>query len=232
MTDPDFGHTALAFLRLQSWLSPSFPNGAYSYSHGLEWAVEAGYVFDRKSLIEWLEADLCYGYGRNEAIFFSEAYRCVADDAEDRLRQLAELAAASRGTSEFLLESAQQSSACLATHRNVWPDRILDVFSNPNCPPVPAVLLGARAARERIAVDIALPAFLHSYVANLVSAGVRLVPLGQTDGQFAIAALERAILSRSEIAGRETVSDLGSAGVMVELASIAHELQYTRLFRS
>ncbi|MGY4353855.1 urease accessory protein UreF [Bradyrhizobium sp. i1.7.7] len=95
-----------------------------------------------------------------------------------------------------------------------------------------AVLLGARAARERIAVDIALPAFLHSYVANLVSAGVRLVPLGQTDGQLAIAALELPILSRSEVASRETVDDLGSAGLMVELASIAHELQYTRLFRS
>jgi urease accessory protein len=232
MTDESYGHTALAFLRLQSWLSPSFPNGAYSYSHGLEWAVEAGYVSDRCSLIDWLEADLCCGSGRNEAIFFSEAYRCVAEGAEEELPQLAELAAASRGTSEFALESAQQSSACLTTLRSVWPDRILDIFSGPECPPVLAVLLGARAARERIAVEIALPAFLHSYVANLVSAGVRLVPLGQTDGQLAIAALERPILSRSEIASRETVDDLGSAGVMVELASIAHELQYTRLFRS
>ncbi|KGT78202.1 urease accessory protein UreF [Bradyrhizobium japonicum] len=232
MTDQTYGQTALAFLRLQSWLSPSFPNGAYSYSHGLEWAVEAGYVSDRRSLIEWLEADLCYGSGRNEAIFFSEAYRCVAEGAEDQLPELAELAAASRGTSEFVLESAQQSSACLTTLRSVWPDRILDMFSDPKCPPVLAVLLGARAARERIAADIALPAFLHSYVANLVSAGVRLVPLGQTDGQLAIAALELPILSRSEIASRETVDDLGSAGLMVELASIAHELQYTRLFRS
>jgi len=232
MTDPDYGHTALAFLRLQSWLSPSFPNGAYSYSHGMEWAVEAGYVFDRRSLIDWLEADLCYGSGRNEAIFFGEAYRCVVEGAEEELPPLAELAAASRGTSEFVLESAQQSSACLTTLRSVWPDRILDIFSDPNCPPVLAVLLGARAAREQIGVEIALPAFLHSYVANLVSAGVRLVPLGQTDGQLAIAALEQAILTRSEIASRETVADLGSAGVMVELASIAHELQYTRLFRS
>ncbi len=163
---------ALAFLRLQSWLSPSFPNGAYSYSHGLEWAVEAGHVSDRRSLIDWLEADLCHGSGRNEAIFFSEAYRCVAAGVEDRLPDLAVLAAASRGTAEFVLESAQQSSASLATLRRVWPDRILDIFSDPECPPVLAVLLGARAARERIAIDIALPAFLHSYVANLVSAGV------------------------------------------------------------
>ncbi|WP_256461388.1 urease accessory protein UreF [Bradyrhizobium barranii] len=149
MTDQSYGRKALAFLRLQSWLSPSFPNGAYSYSHGLEWAVEAGYVSDRRSLVDWLEADLCYGSGRNEAIFFSEAYRCVAEGAEDQLPELAELAAASRGTSEFVLESAQQSSACLTTLRSVWPDRILDMFSDPKCPPVLAVLLGARADRRR-----------------------------------------------------------------------------------
>jgi urease accessory protein len=67
--------TPQAFLRLQSWLSPSFPKGAYSYSHGLEWAVEAGYIDSRLSLVDWLEADLCYGTGRNEAIFFCEAFR-------------------------------------------------------------------------------------------------------------------------------------------------------------
>ncbi|MET4220805.1 urease accessory protein [Bradyrhizobium sp. LB7.2] len=232
MTDENPEYSALAFIRLLSWLSPSFPNGAYSYSHGLEWAVEAGYISDRRSLIEWLEADLCYGSGRNEAIFFIEAYRCVTEAAENQLPHLAELAAASRGTSEFALEAAQQSSAYLTTLRRAWPDRVLDIFSDPKCPPVSAVLLGVCSARSQIPVGIALPAFLHSYVANLVSAGVRLVPLGQTDGQFAIAALEQAILSRSEIATRETVDDLGSAGVMAELASIAHELQYTRLFRS
>src|SRR5262249_19900339 len=110
MIDRQFEHVPLAFLRLQSWLSPSFPNGAYSYSHGLEWAVEANYVSDRASLVEWLVADLCYGSGRNEAIFFSNAHRCVTECDETELLRLAELAAAFRGTSEFALESIQQSS--------------------------------------------------------------------------------------------------------------------------
>ena len=79
---------------------------------------------------------------------------------------------------------------------------------------------------------VALPAFLHSYVANLVTAGVRLIPLGQTDGQLAIAELENAILFASAQGRCATLDDLGSAGFMVELASIAHETQYTRLFRS
>src|SRR5262249_4244467 len=148
MTNGPLEHLPLALLRLQSWLSPSFPNGAYSYSHGLEWAVEAGYVSDRVSLVEWLEADLCYGSGRSEAIFFRCAPQWAPECDEVELLRLAELAAAFRGTSEFALESIQQSSACLATLRRVWPDRILELFAEMQFPPVLAVILGTRLARE------------------------------------------------------------------------------------
>jgi urease accessory protein len=232
MKSEEFPCSPLPLLRLQSWLSPTFPNGAYSYSHGLEWAVEAGYIHDRPSLVDWLEADLCYGSGRNEAVFFSEAYRCAVNDDRVELMRVAEVAAASRGTSEFALESSQQATACLNTLRQVWPDRILDFFSEIQFQPVPAVVLGARSAKERIPACVALPAFLHSYVANLVIAGVRLIPLGQTDGQLAIAELEDAVFSASAQGTCATLDDLGSAGFMVEFASIAHETQYTRLFRS
>ncbi len=231
-SDGQSGVSSLALLRLQSWLSPTFPNGAYSYSHGLEWAVEAGFVNDRESLVDWLDADLCHGSGRNEAIFFSEAYRCALKDDPAKLRLVAELAAASRGTSEFALESSQQATACLSMLRLVWPDRALQTLSEFPSQPVVAVILGARFAKEKIPLHLALPAFLLAYVANSVNAGVRLIPLGQTDGQRAIAELESAVLIASQRGGRATLDDLGSAGVMVELSSIAHETQYTRLFRS
>src|SRR6476646_11359950 len=129
MSDESYRFPAPALLRLQSWLSPAFPTGAYSYSHGLEWAVEAGYINDRKSLVDWLEADLSYGSGRNEAIFFSEAWRCAMDDDRAKLYEIAELAAAFRGSSEFARGSSQQGAACLATLRRVWPDRLLDWLS-------------------------------------------------------------------------------------------------------
>ena len=232
MTSEEFPCSPLSFLRLQSWLSPTFPNGAYSYSHGLEWAVDAGHVYDRSSLVDWLEGDLCYGSGRNEAVFFTEGYRCAIDNDQAKLMRVAEVAAASRGTSEFALESSQQAAACLNTLRQVWFDQILDFFSEMQFQPVLAVVLGARSAKERIPARVALPAFLHSYVANLVTAGVRLIPLGQTDGQLAIAELENAVLFASAQGTCATLDDLGSAGFMVELASIAHETQYTRLFRS
>jgi urease accessory protein len=226
------GVSSLALLRLQSWLSPTFPNGAYSYSHGLEWAVEAGFVSDRQSLVDWLAADLCHGSGRNEAIFFSEAYRCAIENNTAKLTLVAELAAVHRGTSEFALESSQQASACLSMLSHVWPGRILQTLAEFQSQPVLAVVLAARFAAEEIPVGLALPAFLQGYIANLVNAGVRLIPLGQTDGQRAIAELESAVLLVSQQGCGATLDDLGSAGFMVELSSMAHETQYTRLFRS
>ena len=226
----------VSLLRLQTWLSPAFPTGSYSYSHGLEWAVEAGHVHDRKSLVDWLEADLYYGSGRNEAIFFSEAWRCAVDDNYAKLLEIVELAAAFRGTSELALESSQQAAAYLAMLRKVWPNRILDWLSEMLCErhiqPAVAVVLGVRSAREGIPVSLALPVLLQSYLANLVTAGVRLIPLGQTDGQLAIAELEEAVLAASAQAKKATIDDLGSVAFMVDLASMAHETQYTRLFRS
>ena len=226
----------VALLGLQSWLSPAFPTGAYSYSHGLEWAVEAGYINDRKSLVDWLDADLCYGSGRNEAIFFYQAWRCAMKHDRAKLFEIAELAAAFRGTSEFALESSQQGAACLTTLRQVWPDSLLDWLSETlrqhRIQPALAVVLGVRSATQTIPASIALPAYVQSYMANLVTAGVRLVPLGQTDGQLAIAELEQTILAASVQAEKATIDDLGSAAFMVDLASMKHETQYTRLFRS
>lgn len=226
----------LALLRLQSWLSPSFPSGSYSYSHTLEWAVQAGYIDDHETLIDWLQADLRYGSGRNEAIFFVEAWRSSAHDDLPKLLEIAELAGAFRGTSEFALESSQQGAGCLSTLRRVWPDKVLDRLSQwlseGHVPPALGVVHGVASAKQGIPADLALPAFMQSYVANLVTAAVRLIPLGQTDGQRAIAALEEAVLATTDAALRATIDDLGSAAFMVDLASMRHETQYTRLFRS
>src|SRR5262245_37668095 len=232
MSDEQVRCPQLAFLRLQSWLSPSFPTGAYSYSHGIEWAVEAGHINDRKSLVDWLAADLRHGAGRNEAIFFGEAWRYAMDEDCAKLVEIAELATAFRGTSEFALESSQQAAAWLVMLSRVWPDRLLDRLAKALCErdvqPTPTVVFAVCSARQGIPASLACPAFLQSYIANLVTAGVRLIPLGQMDGQLAIAALEELVLATSGHAKTATIDDLGSAALMVELASMAHETQYTR----
>ena len=236
MSDEPCELAPLALLRQQSWLSPAFPTGSYSYSHAIEWAVQAGHIHDRESLVDWLEADLCYGSGRNEAIFFIEAWRSAKENDCEKLLELAELAAAFRGTSEFALETWQQATACLATLRRVWPDPLLEslseLLSEFRIAPALSVVLGVRSATQGIPTTLALPAFLQSYLANLVTAGVRLIPLGQSDGQFAIAELERAVLALAAQAQAATTRDLGSAAFMVDLSCASHETQYTRLFRS
>src|SRR5262249_7386127 len=159
----------------------------------------------------------------NEAIFFREAWHSTVANDRAKLLRIAEFAMTFRGTAEFALESSQQASACLATLRGTWPDRFLDWFADAllesRLQPALAVVLGARVARQGIPVDVALPAFLQSNATNLVTAGVRLIPLGQTDGQRAIAELEQAVLNASAQAEATTIDDLGSAAFMVDLAS-------------
>jgi urease accessory protein len=225
-----------ALLRLQSWLSPAFPTGAYSYSHGLEAAVESRQVHDRASLVDWLDADLRYGSARNEAIVFFEAWRGAAAGDRARLLEIAELAAAFRGTAEFALEASQQGHSCLATMREVWPCPAIDWFAESlrerRIPAAVPVVIGVGSATEGIPMGMALRAFVHAFIGNLVNAGVRLIPLGHTDGQRVIAALEPAVLDASACAMTASIDALGSAAFMVDLASMSHETQYTRLFRS
>src|SRR5262245_35445421 len=232
----ELGCAPRSLLRLQSWLSPAFPTGSYSYSHALEWAVESKQVHDRASLVDWLGADLRYGSPRNDAIFFVEAWRSAAVEDHARLLAISEFSAAFRGTAEFALETSQQADSCLATFRQVWPDPLTEWPSESlrvrRLHAVLPVVVAVRAAAQGVPADVALRAFLQAFVGNLVTAGVRLIPLGQTDGQRAIAALEDAVLDAGERAMTAGLDDLGAAALMVELASVLHETQYTRLFRS
>ena len=120
--------------------------------------------------------------------------------------------------------------------RRAWPDPLLDwlvkELGENEVSASLAVVLGARSATQGVPLELALPAFLQSYMSNLVTAAVRLIPLGQTAGQLAVAGLEEVILAASVRALTGTLDDLGSAAFGVDLASMAHETQYTRLFRS
>src|SRR5262249_19535746 len=171
-----------------------------------------------------------------EAIVFVEAWRCVTAGDRARLLEIAELAAAYRGTAELALEASQQGASCLATLGEVWPDPTSEWLAHAlrprRLPAILPVVIAARAATEGVPVGVAVGAFLHAFAGNLVNAGVRLIPLGQTDGQRIVAALEDAVLAAGGCAMTATIDDLGSAAFMVDLASMSHETQYTRLVRS
>lgn len=222
-----------ALLRLQIWLSPAFPVGGFSYSHGLEYAVEAGLVCDRATLQDWIGTLLLHGTGRSDGMLLGAAWRTVR---EDGAAAVAELAAAFRGTSELARESALQGAAFLAAVRAVWPDAELEDWAGrlaaAGIAPVLPVAVGAVCRCHGVPLATALPLYLQAFAANLVSAAVRLVPLGQTDGLRAIAALEPVIGEAAHRSAAADLDELGTATPMLDWCSMRHETQYTRLFRS
>jgi urease accessory protein len=219
-------------LRLQSWLSPAFPIGAFSYSHGLEYAVEAGLVHDRVSLIDWLQADLRHGSGRCEGVFLATAIR--AENAE--FLEIAELAAVSFASRELALEGLSQGEAFVLTVMRAWPNDALQerraLLRRAGIAPTLAIAMAMACAAHGIDPAAALHLYLQAWSANLINAALRLIPLGQTDGQLAQAALEGTVTATAQEAGTATLDALGSAAIMVDWASMQHENQYTRLFRS
>jgi urease accessory protein len=222
---------ASALYRLMAWLSPAFPVGAFSYSSGIEWAVEAGDIKDAATLKAWLGVMLADGGGFCDAVFFAHAHRAVDDDKT--LHAVAELAAAFAPSRERHLETTAQGNAFIEATRAAWPcaaiDRLKTIWDGPVAYPV---AVAVAAAGHGIALEPALAAYLQAVAANWVSAGVRLIPLGQSDGQRVLAALEPAVAATAQRALKAKLDDIGSAAFRADLASARHETQYTRLFRS
>ena len=219
--------------RLLAWTSPAFPVGGYAYSHGLEWAVEAGRVGNAETLRNWIEACVCGGAGRVDGALFCAAWRAVTEDDETAFARLAARARAQRGSAETALESRQQGAAFLETVHAAWPDGALARWAAQlDGAPAHSLAVALAAACAGIPLAPAVAAYLQAFAANQVSAGVRLIPLGQTDGQRLMAALEAPIARAAEAAMAASPDRLGSAAPVIDWASMKHETQYTRLFRS
>ena len=216
-------------VRLMTWLGPSFPVGAYAYSHGIEYAVEAGLVGDRDTLATWVRGILGFGSARIDADLYREAWQAAHAGDADRLAAIADLGRALRGTCELAAESTAQGAAFRDTVVAAW-DGVSRADGRPA--PVYPVSVAAAVAREGIPLRAGLAAYLHALAANLVSAGIRLVPLGQVAGQRVLAGLEDDVLAATGTALARSLDDIGSAALVVDWTSMQHETQYTRLFRS
>ncbi len=220
-----------ALYRLMTWLSPAYPVGAYAFSHGVENAVERGFVHDRDSTLEWIRDLVRHGNGRADLVFLKEAWD--SGDNTGALAKLARHAVAFQATSELRTESLAQGRAFAEVSRSAWHTPALDVRLEAvaDAPAYP-VVVGAVAAAHGIARDSTMMAYAHAYTANLVSAAVRLVPLGQTDGQRVTAALEADVKDAVAQANTLTCHTVSSATIYSDICSMNHETQYTRLFRS
>jgi urease accessory protein len=227
---------ARALYQLLAWSSPGYPTGAFSYSHGLEWAVESGAATNVDELIDYVTAVLARGGGWVDAVLFAQAWRAAHAADDSHLDAVTELASAFRGSSETALESRQQGAAFLDVTRKAWPHAMLDAFAAraaaSDTPVTHCIAVAVTCAAHNIALLSALHAYIHAVAANLVSAGARLIPLGQTQAQIAIARLATTVTATARRALDLPLEDLGTCAPVVELCSLQHETQYTRLFRS
>jgi len=209
-----------AIARLVAWLSPAFPTGAFAYSHGLEWAVEAGEITDGDTLRDWLADLLAHGAPRGDAILLRHAHQADAD-----LAALADLAAATAPARERQAETLNQGAAFIRAARPWGCPALPDPVAYP-------IAVGALAGLHGIDADATTVAYLQSVTVNLISAAVRLVPLGQSAGLAVLADLEPVILRLAAATRGASLDDLGGAVFRCDLAAMRHETQYTRLFRS
>ena len=228
-------HAADAAARLVTWLSPAFPVGSFSYSHGLEYAVEAGLVSDGATLVTWIDGILRYGTGRVDSLLLLAAHRAAACSDIEELTEVATLAAALRGSAELALESTAQGAAFLRAIGSGWPHLAgmpaLQNLARGRSLAYP-VAVGATAALAAIAEAMTVQAYLTAFCGNLVSAALRLAPIGQSDGIAALAALEPTITVQVERLRVTPFETVGAASLMIDWCSMKHETQETRLFRS
>jgi urease accessory protein len=220
-----------ALLKLLQLASPTLPVGAYSYSEGLEFLVHAGKITDRLALEQWLTQELLCGAIRLEAAVMVRSYQAWEAKAIDRLQFWNHWLAAARETEELRLQSWQMGRSLL---------RLFAALQAPQ--PIPfaldaepcnfAIVFGLVAAEWQIDLSAATLGYLHSWATNLISAGIKLIPLGQTAGQTLLLTLQPSLEQAMQKILLLQDHELGSCGWGLSLASMAHETQYSRLFRS
>jgi urease accessory protein len=224
-------------LPLLIWLSPAFPVGGFAYSHGLEWAVEAGDVRDAASLRLWLEDLVGHGSLRNDAVLLAAAWRAVsrrpsADADHVRLAEVNELALALAPSAERYLETRAQGNAFVKAIAQAWPCCHLERLATEAKDIAYPIALGAAAADTGIDLAATLAAFTLSFQNNLVSAAVRLGTIGQNEALKLTARLLPSLQALAYFAAQTSLADLGSCAFRADIASMRHETQYSRLFRS
>ena len=210
-------------LTLSQWLSPAYPVGAFSYSHGIEWAIISGEVTSSEALKDWLEDILRYGSGYTDVIFLAAAY--AAQDSET-LRKLNAKARAFAPSKERLLETTAQGAAFAEVTKALSHDMPGAIQL---CYPI---AVGYAAGQQALPLQLTAQMYLQAFVSNLVSAGMRAIPIGQTVGQALIKELAPLCQDVANAAIEVPLSALASTAFLADIASMNHETQYSRIFRS
>jgi urease accessory protein len=211
-------HIEAQHITIQQWMSPAFPIGAFAYSHGLEWAMETGRVSDGESLFTWLVDLLKHGSAKTDASFIVRAYQ------SEEYEVLNAQALALCPSQERITETTLQGNAFCKVLRDVWGGKIPDLAL--------PVAIGVAAKSRGLDRHLTVAAYLHAFCSNLISAAVRLVPLGQTLGQKVLMDLTPVILCTTDHALAKQHADFWSNCFLSDVASMRHETQSPRIFKT
>ena len=220
-----------ALLKLLQLASPAMPVGAYSYSEGIETLVDTGAIASSQSLKHWLLQELKYGAIRIEAAVMVRAYKAAAISDVAALVYWNQWLSALRETEELRQQSWQMGRSLMRLLLELQP-QLADVIDAVGNPCNFAISFGIAAAHWNINLSDAILGYLHSWATNLITAGIKLIPLGQTAGQQLLLELHTNIINATEEILTLEDDNLSNCGWGLSLASMAHETQYTRLFRS
>jgi urease accessory protein len=221
----------LALLSLLQIASPALPVGAYSYSEGLETLIFEGKVKNQKTLQNWIEDSLKFGAIRLEAAVMIRVYRALQKDDLESINYWNNWATATRETEELRLQSLQMGMSLnrlLISMQPALENKLKVCETECNF----AVAFGVAAQNWQIEEKAALLGFLHSWASNLIGAGVKLIPLGQTAGQQLLLTIQSTIIEATQEILDLKDDDLNVCSWGLSLASMNHETLYTRLFRS
>lgn len=208
-------------LTLTQWFSPAYPVGAFAYSHGLEWAVDAGDVDDHNSTKDWITDAVQYGSGWSDALFLVAAYQAQQRAEIDQIDTSCKAFAAS---AERLKETQLQGQAFCQITGSVWGHSVQE-WTYP-------VAVGHAAKLQNLPLPLTTELYLQSFMANLVAAAMRLVPLGQTDGQRMIRDLTPLCAEIASSAQTAGLGALAASAFLTDIAAMRHETQYSRMFRT
>ena len=215
---PMYTPTDSKLVTVMQWLSPAFPIGGFAYSHGLEWAINKGYVSNREELQKWISDLLEYGSLKNDAILI----KLVLQGSDPK--EINELAMALCPASERLSETQIQGGAFCKIMREVWSLEIDDLTL--------PIALALAAKDESIDQNLVVPAYLHSFCSNLISVAMRLIPIGQTDGQKTLRELSPLISDSVRAVAKSDKDDLGSACFLSDVSAMQHEYLQPRVFKT
>ena len=224
--------SAASLLQLIWLASPALPVGGFSYSEGLETAVERAGVATESIASDWLSDQLHLSLARGDLPVIAQAIPAWRADAFDRIKQLNDWVLQTRETSELRAQTEQMGRSLVEWLRNHDGTDAAQLDACAALPPTYPMAYALAVSPTRASVGDCLLAFAFGWAENMVQAGLKSVPLGQSAGQRILARLSREIPSAVEVALALQDDERQAFSPMLAILSSQHETQYSRLFRS